>query len=89
MNPTDHDERRKTADMLAAVLIHLLTDGGAHAMTTEQLASEAERDSDFEEDRAEVALALTLLAEYELATQDTDGIWHPTRAAVESARLSF
>jgi hypothetical protein len=82
------DERCK-ADLLAAVLIHLLTDGGAHAMTVEQLASEAERDSEFEEDRAEVALALSLLAEYELATEDAEGAWRPTRAAVESARLSF
>lgn len=89
MTPTDPDERRKTADMLAAVLIHLLTNEGAHPMTAEQLASEAERDSEFEEDRAEVALALALLAEYELATQDADGVWHPTRAAIESARLSF
>lgn len=58
-------------------------------MTVEQLASEAERDSEFEEDRAEVALALALLAEYELATEDAEGVWRPTRAAVESARLSF
>lgn len=75
--------------MLAAVLIHLLTDGGTHAMTVEQLTKEAERDAEFEEDRAEVALALALLAEYELATEDADGLWRPTRAAVESARLSF
>ena len=88
MSP-DPDERRKAADMLAAVLIHLLTDGGANAMTVEQLAEEAERDAEFEEDRAEVARALALLAEYELATEGADGLWRPTRAAVESARLSF
>lgn len=89
MSPTDPDEKRKAADMLAAVLIHLLTDGGAHPMTVEQFAKESERDAEFEEDRAEVALALALLAEYELATEDADGTWRPTRAAVESARLSF
>lgn len=89
MSPTDPDERRKAADLLAAVLIHLLTDGGAHAMTAAQLTNETERDAEAEEDRAEVTLALQLLAEYELATEDADGLWRPTRAAVESARLSF
>lgn len=89
MSPTDPEEKRKAADMLAAVLIFLLTDGGTHAMTAKQLAEETERDAGSEKDRAEIALALTLLAEYELATEDTDGLWRPTRAAVQSARLSF
>lgn len=91
MNPANEadSERHKKADMLAAVLLSLMTDGGAQPMSAEQLATESERNSERQEDREEVAFALRLLTEYELVTEGQDGRWHPTRAAVESARLSI
>jgi hypothetical protein len=76
-------------DMLAAVVVHILVSEGQEGMSTETVARECERDADHEADRREVELALRALVGYELAVREEDGLYRPTRAAVEAARLSF
>jgi hypothetical protein len=76
-------------DMLAGVAIHILVTEGREGMSTEQVARECDRDAEHEADRQEVELALSALVDYELAVRGDDGLWRPTRAAVQAARLSF
>jgi hypothetical protein len=76
-------------DLLAAVVVHVLVTEGREGMSAEQVARECERDADHEADRQEIELALRALVDYDLAVHGDDGLWRPTRAAVEAARLSF
>jgi len=76
-------------DLLAGVVVHVLVTDGREGMSTEQVSRECERDAEHEADRQEVELALSALVDYELAVSGDDGLWRPTRAAVEAARLSF
>jgi len=82
-------ENREETDLLAAVVVHILVTEGREGMSAEQVARECERDAEHEADRQEVELALSALVDYELAVRGDDGLWRPTRAAVQAARLSF
>ena len=76
-------------DLLAGGVIDILVTECREGMGAEQVARECERDAEHEADRQEVELALSALADYELAVRGDDDLWRPTRAAVEAARLSF
>ncbi len=76
-------------DALAAVVVHILVTKGSEGMSTEQVARECERDPTEKDERQEVESALAALTDYELAACGEEGLWRPTRAAVQAARLSF
>jgi len=76
-------------DRLAAVAMYILVSDGKDGMSSEAVARECERDAEKEADREEVDLALRALINYELAVLGEDGLYRPTRAAIEADRLSF
>jgi hypothetical protein len=76
-------------DRLAAVVMYILVSDGKEGMSSEAVARECEREAEKEADRKEVDLALRALIDYELAVCGEDGLYRPTRAAIEADRLSF
>jgi hypothetical protein len=76
-------------DRLASVVMYILVSDGKDGMSSEAVARECERDAEKEADRKEVDLALRALIDYELAVCGEDGLYRPTRAAIEAERLSI
>ena len=74
-------------DSLASVLLTILIDHGGEGMTAEEVAVEGERHDEHMLDRQEVALALGILLDGDLAVCNEDGRWRPTKAAIEAKRL--
>lgn len=83
------DDERSLLERLAGAVNVVLLTSGRPALTFEQVCAEAERDFAVPEERREVLLALILLDYCQLATQDEDGLWRSTRAAVWAERLAF
>jgi hypothetical protein len=88
-------------DLLAAVVLHTLVTEGRDGITAAHVAAACERAPDDRADMEEVEAALELLLDDGLAQRETrrtdagkragadEDLFHPTRAAVRAAELSF
>ncbi len=84
----EDDRQAQKIELLAAVVLHVLVTQGHEGIDADQMARAVERDHDNDDQRGEVAAALQLLAEEDLARREGER-WRPTRAALATARLSF
>jgi len=82
------ERQAQKVELLAAVVLHVLVTEGHEGIDADQVARAVERDHDNDDQRGEVAAALQLLAEEDLARLEGER-WRPTRAALAAARLSF
>jgi hypothetical protein len=84
----EDDRQAQKIELLAAVVLHVLVTEGHEGIDADQMARTVERDHDNDDQRGEVAAALQLLAEEDLARREGER-WQATRAALAAARLSF
>lgn len=87
INAPDAKERRHKADLLAAVVLHVLATSH-RPMSTERVSVRVERNPRNPREREEVQIALHVLATDELAQHEQRG-WRATRAAIRATELSF
>lgn len=73
---------------MAAVVLHVLVNEARKGFTAIQLTKACERDPSDPSDLDEVEAALEVLLNDGLAQCEND-LYHPTRAAVRAAELSF